>query len=301
MGDKSSERSAKAFSAIGPLIGLGGKLATAIPGLKKPAKSNVRVSALPIAQAAMGVAAQGQGVGRGGAFLQSLRAAGQAGQHVAGQQLAAQTANEQINLNQTNARNQRLASFGTDMASGVADLGVGLVDAANARKEERLKTQKDGFTGKDAPQEAGSGGAFIQDALAAPGGSQGLPADQSEQFEAPPIAELLENPEIQQQQIMMSLQQEMDGIAGEQIRNRTEAFNQARAINGMPPLDELASIAPDLEFRHKAINFGLDEINRRGGSMLSALVPLSRALGTDLTQIMNSPTSFLPDEDEDLV
>lgn len=296
-----AERTAAAFSAIGPLVGLGSTVASAIPSLKKPQRSNVRVSSLPIAQAAMGVASQGYGVNRGGATMQGLRAAGQSGQYVASQQLAAQSQNEINNINQTNARNERIAGFGADMASGVADLGVGLLDVANARKAERMglpapsQQAAKQTTGQAQPAWTPKGRAGSLDAQ---GGQKALPQDPSAPFEAPPLAELLTNPETQEAAIMQSLQAEMDGITGAQIRNRTEAFNQARALNGMPPLDGYASIAPDLEFRHKMINFGIDEIHKRGGNLLNSLVPLSRALGTDLTQLMNPPTSFgIDDED----
>ena len=133
-----AERTASAFSAIGPLVGLGSTIASAVPSLKTPQKSNVRVSNFPTVQAAMGVAAQGYGVNRGGMALQGMRAGGQAGNLVASQQLAAQSQNEITNINQTNARNERVAGFGRDTAAGVADLGVGLLDAANARKTERM-------------------------------------------------------------------------------------------------------------------------------------------------------------------
>jgi len=288
-----AERTASAFSAIGPLVGLGGTIASAVPGLKKPQKSNVRVSSLPISQAAAGVAARGFGVNRGGMGVQAMRAAGRAGNLVASQRLAAESQNEINNINQTNARNERIAGFGRDAAAGVADLGVGLLDAANARKAERMGQQP-------SSQAAGSQPTYTPPGAAQALGGQesvALPQDQSQPFDAPPITELLENPDAQQAVIMQSLQAEMDGITGAQIRNRTEAFNQARALNGLPPLEGLSSIAPDLEFRHKMINFGIDEIHKRGGNLLNSLVPLSRALGTDLTQIMNPPMNFDDDGD----
>jgi len=294
MGDKTAERVAKAFGAIGPLTGLAGTVASAVPGLKKPKKSNVRVSSLPAAQAALATAAQGYGVGRGGATLQALRAAGRGGQLVASQQLAAQSQNEANNINQDNARNRRIQEFGLSTARGVADLGVGLVDAANARKAERLAQQKESYTQPDQAQPAGSTGAMIQGAL---GGEQDT-LDGA--VEPPPLDDLLQNPEVQQQQILSSLQAEMQGITGEQMRNRSEALNQARAINGMPPLDGLADLAPDLEFRNKMINFGIEEIHKRGLSALNSLAPLSRALGTDLTQILNPPQRFMSDGEEDV-
>ena len=296
MGDKAAERSAKAFSAITPLLGLGGVVAGAVPGLRKPERSKVRVSAAPVAEAAMGTAAQGHGVGRGGAYLQSLRAAGRAGQLVAGQQLAAQTTNERINMAADERRSQRVEQFGKDVAGMTGDLGVGLVDAANARKAERLGAQGDELT-RGGTSTTGQPPAPGQNAIADAYGGSG---EGGIEAEAMPLEDAIENPEIQQGQALASLQAELADIESTQIRNRTEAINQARAINGSRPLDGLSEIAPDIEYRNRVINFGIDELDKRGLSLLNSLAPMARVMGTDLTQILNPPMqSWMGGEEEE--
>lgn len=302
-GERSAaEKSASAFSAISPLLGLGGMLGTSIPSLKKPPKSNVRVSAAPIAQAAMGTAAQGHGVGRGGAVLQGMRTAGRAGQMVASQSLQAQSHNEQVNINNELARRERLATFGRDTADGVSGLAVGLIDSANARKAERdaastANAELLGTLGDPnvlpqpgAPNPLGSGDIS---------GAYGGQGDAGVDTQPPPLDDIINNPEVQQGQAIASLAAELEGLNNQQITNRTEAFELSRAMNGMRPLTGMNSIAPDLEYRNRMINFGIDELDRRGLSLLNGLAPMARAMGTDLTQLMNPPMQTFFDEEEE--
>lgn len=135
-----------ATSLVPSLLGLGAKVGTAIPGLRKPARVN---TAKAVAQTAgqqfgkaVGAAQTGHGATRGLALREGLRR----GAAAVGQQsnAIAQAAAQDVMINQQNLdnRNARLASFGGDLAKGIGDMAAMAIgpEGGNAPTDQKTLT-----------------------------------------------------------------------------------------------------------------------------------------------------------------
>jgi hypothetical protein len=123
-------------SLIPSIIGIGAKVATAIPGMKKPKRQNTAKEVAKTAGAqfgqAVGAAQVGHGASRGLALREGLRAGTQAvgaqSQAIAGAALGDAAAYEQAKA----ARAKNIAAFGTDLAKGLGDAAAGMVGPKKA-------------------------------------------------------------------------------------------------------------------------------------------------------------------------
>jgi hypothetical protein len=140
----------------------------AIPGLKKPKKQNVRPLASRTAGQIVGGAQAGQGATRGLALLSGLRQAGESLGQLSETQYRADIAMEQQYQNSLQARNERFAQFGQNLARGLGDMSAGLIKP----KAEAQDLSYGGATGYPQYPEAGAGTVTetpTQQALPAPG------------------------------------------------------------------------------------------------------------------------------------
>lgn len=135
-------------SLIPSIIGLGTKIGTAIPGLKKPKKEKVPQLATKFGAQIVGASQSGLGASRGLALRSGLRAAAQGVGEAAEKQLVAEAGAEQRYQAAKDARNARLGAFGEDLAKGLGDMaaiavgskdkGTGTDDQPGARPENEV-------------------------------------------------------------------------------------------------------------------------------------------------------------------
>lgn len=133
-------------SLISSLVGLGTKVAGAVPGLKKPKKVNTAKEVAKSATAqfgnAVGAAQSGHGASRGLALREGLRqgvaAAGEASAKVG---MAAQrdVATNQANMD---ARNERIAAFTGDLAKGLGDMAAAQIGPKDGGGDAEAPAQK---------------------------------------------------------------------------------------------------------------------------------------------------------------
>lgn len=123
------------------ILGIGAKIGTAIPGLKKP-KRDTRGSReaskylhKASAQAA-GTAAGGFGASRGLALREGLRAGTEIAREGAAAVGATAFAESQAFEGQKDARNERLGAFGGDLAAGAASMTQALIDPADKKADD---------------------------------------------------------------------------------------------------------------------------------------------------------------------
>jgi len=128
-----------AFDAaiIPSLLGLGGKIAGAIPGLKKPKRTHAggRAAARAASQAnaaAVGAAQAGHGASRGLALREGLRSAATQVAAASGQAADAAQRDEAAFQAQLTARNERIADFASGTAEGLAQMTQGFIQPKGA-------------------------------------------------------------------------------------------------------------------------------------------------------------------------
>lgn len=119
-------------SLIPSLIGMGTTIGTAIPGLKKPKRtdasaSQVRSAQTAVAGAATGASQAGHGASRGLNIRSGLRSAGALVGAAASKGADAADKDEQRYQTQLDERNKRVASFGSAIGQGAAQMAQGLI------------------------------------------------------------------------------------------------------------------------------------------------------------------------------
>ena len=119
-------------SLVPSLIGMGTTIGTAIPGLKKPKRSDasasqVRKAQSAVAGAAIGGSQTGHGASRGLNIRSGLRSAGELVGKAAAAGADAADKDEQRYQAQLDARNARVASFGSAIGEGAAQMTQALI------------------------------------------------------------------------------------------------------------------------------------------------------------------------------
>jgi len=109
---------------IPAIVGLGTKVGTAIPGLRKPPKVKAEPQATRLSGQILGAAQSGYGASRGLALRSGLRQAAQAVGNIAGVESQAALAAQQANEKNRMARAERIGQFGTDLAKGLGDMAA---------------------------------------------------------------------------------------------------------------------------------------------------------------------------------
>lgn len=263
-----SEKSAKVFENIAPLIGLGANIGAQIPGLKKAKKRNTAQSAVNetsrrAAGAAVGASQTGFGASRGLALRSGLRAASRIAVEGAGVAGRAAAADEASYQEEKNARNERLAQFGKDVGQMGAQIGVGITESRAAEEAEDAE-------GKAAELK------MLQEQAAAllPTYAEqqgidpitGLPAQTAQQMpEQEPLQEMQVGPGPGLDELDEYGQHESDFIGAPDIGE--VSMDPALAELGIADKETLYSIAPELELQHRLENFALDEAYRTGANI----------------------------------
>jgi hypothetical protein len=119
-------------SLIPSLIGMGTTIGTAIPGLKKPKKTDssaniVRKTQGAVANAAVGASQAGHSASRGLNLREGLRSAGVLVGKAAAEGAQAVDMDERRYTEQLDARNQRVADFGASIGEGAAQMTQALI------------------------------------------------------------------------------------------------------------------------------------------------------------------------------
>jgi hypothetical protein len=118
-------------SLVPSLLSIGTTIGTAIPGLKKPKKSQASQAAAAkttsdMVGAIVGAAGSGTATSRGLALTEALRGASEfAGEASSQGELARQ--NDLDHQKAKGERNKRLAAFGADLGTGLGEMAAGLV------------------------------------------------------------------------------------------------------------------------------------------------------------------------------
>ena len=260
-----SEKSAKVFENIAPLLGLGASIGAQIPGLKKAKKRNTSQSAVlqtsaRAAGAAVGGSQTGFGASRGLALRGGLRAAANIARVGAGAAGKAAASDEASYQNEKNARNSRLAQFGKDVAQTGAAIGTGIT-------ESRAAAEADEGAGKAAEiqmlQEQASS---LLPTYAESQGIDpvtGIPAQQ----EAQTLREEQVGPGPGLDELDEYGQHESDLSLNEPPGLDELSMDPALAELGIADKETLYSIAPELELQHRLENLALDEAYRTGANI----------------------------------
>ena len=168
-------------SLVPSLIGLGTTIGTAIPGLKKPTRTDssaavVRKTQASVAGAATGAAQTGHGASRGLNIRAGLRSASKLVGDAAGKGAEAANMDEQRFQAATDTRNENLAKFGAGIGQGAAQMAQGLITDDKGDPDTKAKNM-----------EANTDGSFRQ-------AEQTLGSDQRPEDDGTPAS--MEDPEV---------------------------------------------------------------------------------------------------------
>lgn len=272
MGDN-KEKATKAFENLAPLFGLGAKIGAAIPGLKKPKKSNdsavaARQTSMRAAGAAVGASQQGFGASRGLALRSGLRAASKIAREGAYGAAVAADADQKRYEKRVDERNTRLSKFGSDLAETGAQVGQGIVESRQARAAADAEAEK---KARELQIQQ------MQESLPSMEDVLGIDPITGIQRGAEPANPQQLNP---LEEIPVGAQgptlDELDAYGepttgGQQIGEVPSigdlAMDPAIAQLGVADKETLYSIAPELELQHRLENFAIDEAYRTGTNM----------------------------------
>jgi hypothetical protein len=265
-------------SLIPSLIGMGTTIGTAIPGLKKPKRSDASASSIrelqpQIAGAAVGASQTGHGASRGLNLREGLRSAGTLVAKVAGEGAAAIDADERRYNEQMDARNERVAKFGAAIGEGASQMTQALIS--------------DKKSGEDTKWTGDSNSAEAQEQA-----KQALPTDQrpeeDEIFSA-------DDPEVNAiQQEMATLQRNEDLAASDDPRlsGPHAQFNtkaRLEELRAKSPTVAAPEIEEELDNRLRAKKLMLQDSQRYGMHLDTVLPMINRQLGLKPGQGVDNP------------
>jgi hypothetical protein len=269
-------------SLLPAIIGMGTKIGTAIPGLRKQPKQDsakqVAKTATSMFGGAVGAAQSGHGASGGLALRAGLRSANQAVGKVAGQVGLAAQRDHAANTAQKLARADRIASFGTDLAKGLGDMaaiGIGKKGDSTMQDPDRAPVEVSG-TGFGEPQ---------QDQDAFSGDLKSLEQDMADQEQ------------VEQQQLIDDAGAQLDDFrsrreeAGVGLDAPKEAFQMEpteRLIGEMPP-QASREIEQQLADKLHMQELALAEMERQGISFETQLPRIKRRLGLMPGQNRSNP------------
>lgn len=263
-------------SLISSLAGVGTKLGTSIPGLKKVkrndrASAEVRKAQNAVAGAAVGGSQTGHGASRGLALREGLRSAAQLVGQASAAGAGAARADENAYQEQKNQRNARLADFGGDLAKGLGDVAGSVIRPKSGEtSEETVASQPEMLT-----DDTGLGGAA--------GIADGPGADAAVQ---------------EQQQLIDQSAQELDDFRAKADAVGTEDPGGPRAAFQVDPTTKLIesappSVQPELEQqlmdRFHMKELALAEGERLGLAMEEMLPRITRKLQLRPGQSFKNP------------
>lgn len=256
-----------ALNIIPGLLGLGTQIATAIPGLRKPKKvdtsKTVAQMAPGVAGAAVGAAQAGHGASRGLALREGLRAAATNVSKVAEQARLAAASDAVMNQQNMEARNQRLADFGSAAAGGLSQVAMA------ALSPEASKTDEPGTSAvrmKSRPEDAAFGAEQTQ---------AGAEPEAPGAIDDPEVEALQD--EVEKVRINAQLAEQGDpSVAGPSANfASTERLEQLRAKSPTIGAPELEA---DLDHRLRAKSLMLQDAERFGIPLQTVIARINRKL-----------------------
>lgn len=272
------------FSIIPSIIGMGTTIGGAIPGLKKPKRTNaaseqVRRAQSAVAGAAVGGAQTGHGASKGLALREGIRGASKLVGDAAAAGAGAARADEDAFQGQLDARNQRIAALTGGIGEGLAQMTQGLItpkgnEAASAEMQGQPEMQgAQTATGLEGPA---AGEAPSQQALAST--TEGL--------------------------------QDPDGASLEQLEQEfaDEGAGPTADFKSTKALEELLTAAPttaapaleaDLENRLQAKALMLQDAERLGYSLDGILAQINRRFQLQPGQSVDNPLGVSLDHSGD--
>lgn len=274
---------------IGALIpsiaGLATTVGGAIPGLKKPKRTDAgsraaAKAATQLASAAVGGAQAGQGASRGLALREGLRAASKVAGSASAEVAQAAARDEQRFQDQMTARNERLAQFTRGVGEGAAQFGQAFIQPEGdvAGTQGALEQQpefRDADTGLGTPAAGGT----TDQAFVEPG--------QQELAETLPPIEEIDLADIEQE------------IADDAAGATAEFEAQIDEDLGISPVAQKAAIEQGLELKLQMKNLMMLEAERQGIPLSNLQAKINRGLGLQPGQTTGNPFGVsLMDEEQ---
>jgi hypothetical protein len=255
----------KAVGLAGTIAGLAGlatSIGTAVPGLKKARKRDTsqraaRAGALGAMAGAVGASQTGAGATRGLALREGLRAASQAAVRSADAASTAAAQDEARFVAERDARNERLQSFGQDLAGAAGQIGQGVVDIKAMRAAELQEGGVDPVAAAKLAEQAPDVQAAQEQELQEIPVGPGPTLEQTDQFGEP-----LPGPTMQ-------------------LAPPTTAQDAYRRSLGLPD-KPILRLAPELEYKLRLQNLMVEEADRLG-------IPTTQILAQALRNANISP------------
>lgn len=283
-------------SLIPSIIGMGAKIGSAIPGLKKPAKSQtakaVAAAAPGVYGSAVGAAQAGHGASRGLALREGLRQATGGVSKLGAQIRQAAATDENINEQRKQARNQRIAQFGTDLAKGLGDMAaIG------------IKAKGEGTGIDDQPGERPEGEVTFGSGEVLPGeGVRDVPLPEDDSMGLDDLEQVgAQQQALEQEQLIADAEQKLGEF---QEKREAAGIGDVEDPNEQYKLDPISqmfeqrdpSVMPEMELqldrRFQAKELMLAEAERQGLSLESLLPRINRRLGLRPGQSRYNPTGM---------
>lgn len=281
-------------SLIPSIVGLGAKVAGAVPGMKKPPKSR---TAKAVAQqatgqfgAAVGAAQAGHGASRGLALREGLRQGVAAVDAASGQVAKAAANDELINEKRRQQRNENIASFSTDLAKGLGDmaaLGVqGKKGESDLQDPDRPEVDVNPETGFGAPQDESMVGSDNLDDI-----EQGL--NDQEQVEQQEFMD-----DAGQRLDDFKLQREEAGISAAPEQKSEQESTAAMIEEAYGSQPEMApAVEKELAQTLHMKQLMLAEMERTGANFGEMIPRVNRRLGLSPGQSLQNPHAISSDLD----
>jgi hypothetical protein len=268
-------------SLIPSLIGMGTTIGTAIPGLKKPKRTDssaaaVRKTQSAVANAAVGASQAGHGASRGLALREGLRSAGALVSKAAGEGAAAADMDEQRYQAALDTRNQNLAKFGAGIGEGAAQMTQALMSTDAGETPDT----------KDKNMESGQGTAFQQ-------AEQTLSTDVRPEDEGVPAS--MDDPEVamlQEEFATLKRNEELASSDDPRLSGPHAQFNTKQRLEELrakSPTVAAPEIEEALDNRLRAKALMLQDAERYGVNFDTINPMINRQLGLKPGQSVQNP------------
>jgi len=268
-------------SLIPSIIGMGTTIGTAIPGLKKPKKTDasaniVRRTQGAVANAAVGASQAGHGASRGLALREGIRSAGALVGKAAAEGAGAIDMDERRHQAAMDARNQRVADFGAAIGQGASQMAMGLI------KPEGQKEPGTAAVG----MKSGEGTAFDQAEQTL--SESARPEDEGAvaSFDDPETAMLRE------EFVKLKQNEELAGSDDPRLSGPHAQFNTKARLEELrtkSPTVMAPEIEEELDTRLRAKQLMLQDAQRYGLNLDTMLPMINRQLDLKPGQGVNNP------------
>jgi hypothetical protein len=268
-------------SLIPSLIGMGTTIGAAIPGLKKPKKTDssaaaVRKAQSQVAGAATGAAQTGHGASRGLNIRAGLRSASELVGAAAAKGAEAADMDEQRYQTQLDARNERLAKFGAGIGEGAAQMTQALIgDDAGGEADTKARGM-----------ESGQGTAFKQAEQTLSTDVRGEDTGAIASMDDPEVAML------QQELATLRRNEELASSDDPRLSGPHAQFNTKQRLEQLrakSPTVAAPEIEEALDHRLRAKALMLQDAERYGMHMDTVLPMINRQLGLKPGQSVQNP------------